>query len=374
MWQVAFSLHVKTSHLRIYCSLLVLLSGLGLAPWFGAAAQTAGLATNASGADSVYTVKSGDTLAGIARTHQVTVRALRATNGLTNDLIRAGQTLRIPVQMRPAPARIAAHHSLWRVQGPRATVYLMGSVHVLKQDDYPLPAVLEAAFTNASVVAFEADIGEMEQPATQFKLLNKSMLPEGQTLAQQLSPELYSGFTNEVATAGLPLFVFDRLKPAIAAVTLIALELQKLGLDPEYGLDKYFYARARKAQKPTEALETVDFQFNLLSGFSKEESELLMKMTLRDIDKAKKECAEMIRAWRTGDPEALDKLLNEASREAPALFKRLISDRNQNWAPKIREWLKGDKNVLVVVGAGHLVGKQGLVSLLQAEGFKVEQL
>lgn len=168
--------------------------------------------------------------------------------------------------------------------------------------------------------------------------------------------------------------MFERLKPAVAAVTLTALELQKLGFDPEYGLDKYFYTRAQKHEKPVTALETVDFQFDLLNGFAKEESESLMKTTLEDIGKIRKECADMIAAWRTGDADKLDKLLNEASRESPALFKRLLTDRNHNWMPKIRSWTQGNQNVLVIVGAGHLVGKEGVVALLRNEGLKVDQL
>jgi uncharacterized protein len=345
-----------------------------MAPIAGAHPQTAGTLSNTAGSDASYKVKRGDTLTGIARAHSVTVEALRSANGLTNYLIRVGQTLRIPAKIRLANATLPAHHSLWKAQGPRATVYLLGSVHVLKKEDYPLPWELDAAYTNSAMVAFETDIGELESGPTQMKFLTKSMLPLGQTLAEQVSPAFYTAFTNELVLAGMPLLMFERLKPAMAAVTLTALELQKLGFDPEYGLDKHFYARARKDGKPVAALETVDFQFDLLNGLSKEESELLMKTTLEDIDRAKKECAEMINAWRTGNAEALDKLLNEASREAPVLFKRLLTDRNYNWAPKIREWLQGDKNVLVVVGAAHLVGKQGLVTLLRNDGFKVEQL
>ncbi len=271
-------------------------------------------------------------------------------------------------------ATASTHHSLWKVQGRRATVYLLGSVHVLKKQDYPLPAALEAAFTNSAMAVFEADIGELDKPETQMKFLSKSMLPDGESLAQQVSPGVYSSFTNELALAGMPVFMFERLKPAMAAMTLTALELQKLGFDPEYGLDKHFYGRARKDGKPVAALETVDFQFDLLNGFSKEESELLMKTTLEDLEKSKTECAQMIGAWRTGDAETLDKLLNDASREVPALFKRFLVDRNRNWVPKIREWVQGDRNVLVVVGAAHLVGEQGVVSLLRNDGLKIDQL
>lgn len=275
---------------------------------------------------------------------------------------------------QPKPASTATHHSLWQVQGQSNVVYLLGSVHVLKADNYPLPAVIERAFTNSAIAAFETDIGAMEQPETQMKVLSRARLPEGQTLQEQLSPAVYSSFTNHAAQVGLPLMAFEQLKPSIAAVTLDVVDLQKQGFDPEYGLDKHFYALARKTGKETATLETVDFQIGMLTDFSKEEGELLMETTLKDMDKMKSEFGKLLTAWETGDANALEKLLNEASKEAPAIYKRLLTDRSASWVPKIQEWLRGNKNVIVIVGAGHLVGREGVVELLRGRGLKVNQL
>ncbi len=264
-------------------------------------------------------------------------------------------------------------HSLWKVEGKRSAVYLLGSIHVLKAENYPLPPEMEAAFTNSPIVAFETDIAALEDMETQLKLLNKGRLPEGETLVSQLSPAVYSKFTNHIQETGMPALIFEQLKPSMAAMTLMALEMQKLGLDPEYGLDKHFHNRALKEHKRIVPLETVEFQISLVTDFSKEEGELLMKTTLEDIDKTKQELGEMLKAWQTGDAANLEKMLNEASREAPAIFKRLIADRNQRWMPKLEEWLGADKNVVVIVGAGHLVGKEGVVELLRKKGFKVTQ-
>lgn len=278
-----------------------------------------------------------------------------------------------PMVAQQAPATDSTHHSLWKVEGKHATVYLLGSVHVLKPEDYPLPRVMESAFTNAATLAFETDIGALEQLDTQMKVLSKGQLPAGETLSGQLSPAVYARFTNHLASTGLPGVMFERLKPSLAAMTLMVMEYQKAGLNPEYGLDKHFYNEARQAHKPVVGLETVDFQIGLLTDFTKEEGELLMKCTLEDIDKTKKDLGEMLKAWQTGDASGLEKLLNEASREAPAIFKRLVADRNQRWVPQIETWLGGDQNVLVVVGAGHLVGKDGVVELLRKKGLKVVQ-
>ncbi len=276
------------------------------------------------------------------------------------------------VAQQPGPAT-ATRHCLWKVQGQHSNVYLLGSVHVLKPEDYPLAAPIEQAFTNSPMAVFETDMAAMEGLEVQQKIMSKALLPEGETLAGQLSPGVYSDFTNHLRQTQLPAAMFERLKPSLAAITLTVVEIQKLGFNPEYGLDKHFFALAKKAGKKIGPLETVDFQIGLVTDFTKEEGELMMKVMLEDIDKMKKDFPELIKAWRTGDADKLEQLLNEAAREAPAIFKRLVADRNRRWLPRIEEWSRGDQNVVVIVGAGHLVGKDGVVELLRNNGFKVVQ-
>ena len=265
-------------------------------------------------------------------------------------------------------------HSLWKVQGTSNVVYLLGSVHLLKDSDYPLPAPIESAFSNASIAVFETDVGAMQEPATQFQMLSKVTLPLGETLESQLSPEVYSNFTRHATDAGLPMLIFNQLKPAMAAMTLEVFELTKLGLDPEHGLDEHFFNLAKEAGKQIIPLETVEFQLGLVTDFTKDEGELMMKTTLEEIDNTKKLYDKMVKAWKTGDAAGLAQLLNDDVRKAPAIYKRLLTDRNKNWMPKIEKLLHGDKNAIVIVGAGHLVGADGVVELLKKDGFKVTQL
>jgi uncharacterized protein YbaP (TraB family) len=274
-------------------------------------------------------------------------------------------------QEAKAPAN--SHHTLWKIQGKQATVYLLGSVHALQDKDYPLPSIIENAFTNSRVVAFETDIGELESPALAMKMLSKSQLPEGQTLENVLSPQVYKTFMKHVDDSGTPAIMVERMKPAMAAITLEVFELIKMGLNPQNGVDKHFYPLAQSAGKEIIPLETVEYQLELVTGFSKEEGELLMKSTLKEIDNVKKEFGELVKAWREGDADKLQKLMNEAMADSPAIYKRLLTDRNHNWIPKIKELVRGDKNAIIIVGAGHLVGKEGVVELLQQDGLKVTQ-
>ena len=285
-----------------------------------------------------------------------------------------------------APATAAAgKHPLWKVSTATNSIYLLGSIHVLRKTDYPLPEVIESAFSNAPLAAFEADIDQMQDPAVAMQMLTKCLLPEGETLAGRLSPELYKTFTNKVnevsksltnqaSESALALMMIDRFTPGMAATTLATVQLEKLHLDPRYGLDKRLYERAKKDGKKTFALETVEFQLDLFTQLSKDEGELFLKTTLADMDKLETELPDFIKAWKNGDPAQLEKLLDEATEQAPGLYKRLISDRNASWIPKIEQLLKENRNAIVVVGTGHLVGKDNVVQLLEKKGYKVTQL
>jgi uncharacterized protein YbaP (TraB family) len=276
-----------------------------------------------------------------------------------------------PAQQASTSAR--TRHPLWVVQGKKCSVALLGSVHLLKAEDYPLPAVMEDAFTNSAIVAFETDIGGLENTDTRMRILTKGRLPDGETLASQLSPAVFSQFTNHLAQTGMDQAIFDQLKPSLAALTLVVLEIQKLGFDPQIGIDRHFFKAAKRDGKQIVPLETVDFQISLITDLSKDENELLMKVTLEDIDKTKKEFRELIAAWKTGDAGTLERMLNEASKQAPAIYKRMVTDRNQRWLPQVETWLGGEKNVIVIVGAGHLVGEEGVVELLRKKGWKITQ-
>jgi uncharacterized protein YbaP (TraB family) len=271
-------------------------------------------------------------------------------------------------------ANATARHSLWKVEGGSHVVYLLGSIHLLKPDDFPLAAPLESAFSNAQVAVFESDVEKMEDPEVQQKMLSKSQLPAGETLQQHLSAATYSAFTNQVNESGLPLAIFESMRPAVAAMTLGLIEVAKQGADPQNGLDKYFADKAVKDGKQVIGLETMDFQIDLLTSFSPSEEEIVMKETLRDIDKTKHQFGAIMTAWRTGDGAAIEKLLNDDLKDVPAIYKRMVTDRNKSWAPKIEELLSGDKNAVVIVGVAHLVGDEGVVEMLKKKGYKVTQL
>lgn len=267
----------------------------------------------------------------------------------------------------------AAKHAAWKIEGAKCSVYLLGSVHVLKEEHYPLPPVFERAYSNASIVVFEADIDTMMKPETQMQLMTKAQLPDGKTLKDVLSEKTYADLSAYLKEAEIPDVMFGTMRPGMVVMMLAMIELQKLGYDPENGMDLHFHKRARKDGKSERGLETVDFQTSLICDLSKEEGESLLKSTLKDMKDAKRKFAELITAWQKGDSASLEKLLNEAEKDDPAVMKRFLNDRNAKWVPQIEVLSKGTNNAVVIVGAGHLVGKDGVVELLKKRGLKVTQ-
>jgi len=271
----------------------------------------------------------------------------------------------------PATSRTA--HPLWRVQGKTNAVYLLGSIHFCKSDFYPLPKPIEEAYQRSAAVVFEADLGKLESAETQAKLLAAGMYPAGETLSQHVSPETYSALQSKLhSTVGQPT-AFDQFKPWLAGVVLVTLELQKLGFDPNQGIDKHFYRKAQSDKKQIVPLETVEFQMGLFTALSKEEQELLLKSTLQDIGRFPEIFGDVIRSWKTGDANKLEALLLEIMKEYPVIHKKFLTDRNRDWLPKIEKLLQEGKDAFVVVGMAHLVGEGGLAGLLKKKGLKVDQ-
>ena len=271
-------------------------------------------------------------------------------------------------QTPPAPAR----HFLWQVEKGEATVFLLGSIHALKEDAYPLPPVVEEAFDRSEIAVFEVDLDEISSAA--LKMLSAGTLEEGETLEKVVGAEIWTDVEQRVEDSGLPPSVVSHMKPWMAALTLAALELTRGGYIQSAGLDSYFFERAKSAEKERIALETVDFQVGLFAGLSSDQSREFLDYTLRDLDTVIPMLDELAAQWRAGDVEAVEQLLNEGFSEFPDLYRKIVTDRNRSWLGPIEELLAGERDAIVVVGSLHLVGREGLVALLRDLGYRVDQL
>jgi uncharacterized protein len=263
---------------------------------------------------------------------------------------------------------------LFKVTAPGSTVYLLGSIHFMREANYPLKDTIERAFAASSNVVFEVNMSEMDSPDTQALMLSKSVFTDGNTLEKSLSPAVYRSLAEKTGEFGLDVKLLDSFKPWSVAMTLIGLKLNQLGFDPAQGIDRYFHTKAQAAGKRTFSLETMSYQIGLFDSLSRQEQELLVEQTLNDFDTMESEMGEMLRYWTNGDIGNLERMLLKSFVDYPGLYQTFLVRRNRNWVSQIETFLNQKKDWFVVIGAGHLLGQDGLVNLLRWKGYLVEQL
>ncbi|MCU1382967.1 MAG: hypothetical protein JWL71_1664 [Acidobacteria bacterium] len=277
-------------------------------------------------------------------------------------------------------ALLAAAHAAdaktftWKATGKGGTIYLMGSIHLMPASFYPLDPALEAAFKDSDLLVEEVDLAEMLDPMAQMAMLTRGMLPSNQSLDTLLSPAtlaLVKKATGEMGAAGGPLM---RFKPWMLAIALQGMELAKSGFDPSLGLDQHFYDQAKDAGKAVQGLETVEFQISRFDGMTMEQQDRFLAETLKELATETATVGKLGDAWKTGDVAAVERVALTDLKSDPVMYQRLLVERNKNWMPKIEALFARRGRALVIVGAAHLIGPDGLLAMLKAKGYTVEQL
>jgi uncharacterized protein len=263
---------------------------------------------------------------------------------------------------------------VWAVHGARATIYLAGSVHLLKAQDAQLPAGFERAYEDSQCVVMEVDLGRIEPSQIASWIERHGSLPSGEQLRAVLGEPRYARLSAAAASLGVPMKTLDTLEPWVIAVELAELEYMHLGYDPEQGAEAQLVRRARADHKPTDGLETVNEELGGLEALSREDQLRVLDQTLEELGDAPSDLRVVVAAWRRGDAARLSAILSKEYNDFPTLYQPLVTVRNQRWLPQIEQLLQGDRNCLVVVGALHLVGRGGLLELLRRDGYRAEQL
>ncbi len=263
---------------------------------------------------------------------------------------------------------------VWRVGNGGHELYLGGSIHLLRQQDYPLPAAFDEAFARAGRLIFETDIAATRSPAFQQTMDRALRLPEGERLGDRLKPETRQLLEARLKLFGLGLEPFDGYRPALLSLSLTMLELQRLGIDAP-GVDEILFQRAQRDGKTMGWLETPQQQIAFLSRMGEGEEDLLIRQTLLELTTLEQDFERMIEAWRIGDLDALEALFVTPTKTlSPRLYRELMVERNRQWLPRIVEWLKTPEVELIVVGSAHLAGDEGLVRALRRKGYRVERV
>jgi len=264
---------------------------------------------------------------------------------------------------------------LWRVQSKTSIVYVFGSIHFFKKELYPLNMNIEDAFNKSNTLVVEANINDVSKIDFQ-KLVETAFYPDNETLEKHVSRETYELIKKEFGGLGVPLELINKQKPWFLALTLTSLSLVKLGYDPSFGIDNYFLSKA-SGKKKIEELESVDYQIKLFSGFSDNEQELFLLYTLRDLHLLGQEADILVQAWKSGDAESIESIITKSIREdrrLSSIYEKLIYERNRNMSSRIEEFLRTKGTYFVIAGAGHLVGRKGIIEILKQKGYLVEQL
>lgn len=279
----------------------------------------------------------------------------------------------------PKPAATVAKPPvplLWKVSDADNSVYLLGSFHLLKTDDYPLPKETQAAFADSESLLFELSPDALAAPDVAGKFAAAAGYADGRNLQQVLPAATYAALDKLAASAG-GVAAMQAQEPWFINLAISIGIAQRLGFRPELGLDQHLMLRAAEANKPAAGLETIDVQLAALDSTPMEEQVASLKEFVDDPQKNVADILELHRQWRAGDVAGLNRTMREEMIEkTPQTYRMIDVARNDAWLPKIESRLTGSKSgdTLVVVGALHLLGPDGLVEKLRAKGYKVERI
>ena len=269
---------------------------------------------------------------------------------------------------------VYAETSVWKLDGDNGSFYLAGSCHVLRKSDYPLPEEFESAYNDTDQVIFETDIEALMNQEIQLLLISKGMYAGGDTLEKKLSKKSYASLVKYCNDRSMSIDLFQSFKPWMVAMTFLVLELANNGITAADGLDMYFNNKAKKDGKQTGELEDVYRHIELVSSFEEEFDDSIIESFIQEVEKVQVIMEDLIKSWRAGDEAAIDEYISENMRkEFPKLYKRLITDRNRDWIPHLETLMDSGKRTLVIVGVGHLVGKDSVINLLKSKGYKIKK-
>jgi uncharacterized protein YbaP (TraB family) len=259
-------------------------------------------------------------------------------------------------------------HALWEIHGKHNTVYLLGSIHVLRPSDYPLAPELVAAYQHAQSLIMEVNLQNLDPQSMQTELLASAMLRDGKTLPAILGRQRYDKATALAHDVGVDLAQFDQFAPWFAAEAISQLQLMQLGFQPESGVEMYFLQLAKGDSKSVAGLETVHDQIALFDALSMDAQSEYLLTSLEEAHDLPKEVDSMVKAWNRGDTQWFERQMKSEFGRDPTLYQSVLVARNRKWVPKIEALLNEDKNYLVIVGTGHLVGTGSVIDLLKKDG------
>jgi uncharacterized protein YbaP (TraB family) len=264
--------------------------------------------------------------------------------------------------------------TMWMAEGTSNRVYLLGSVHLLRAQDHPLPRIIDDVYDEAETLYMELDMDDLDPLLMQSTINRLGMLDEGTSLQDVMGDELYAEAKARAAELELPLDMLERTEPWLAAITVEQLALARIGFNPSYGVEMHLLKKASSDGKEILGFESVEQQLAYLDGLSLDAQRDLLMQTLAESAAIQDLMDDLILAWRSGDIDYLERTLLEDVSGYPELYDTIVASRNRLWVDTIDALLEQREDYLVVVGALHLVGDDGVPHLLEQRGVRITQM
>lgn len=263
-----------------------------------------------------------------------------------------------------------AQSFVWKVKDK--PIYIGGTIHLLKPTDYPLPPAYEAAYKASSQLYFETDLQVMKKKESMDALMKAGMLPRGETLSALLPQAKVDILKKTAAEFKIPWNTLDALRPWMVMNLLSVSQLKKNGYETEKGIDFYFQDRAKQDRKPTYGLETLAEQIKAFQALDRVSLDVTEQM-IRELQKTPEFLQQITGSWKKGDLVGFQKLMNdEIQKLSSDLYLYVMIDRNYRWLPKVQKIIDEGKPTFILVGAGHLLGSESLIELLQKKSIPLE--
>lgn len=263
--------------------------------------------------------------------------------------------------------------SVWVVDAPKTggRLFLCGTIHILREEDYPLSPAYEAAYANSDRVVFELPPGAGEGSAMSTRMRELAQYPSKESLRDNITPEAWAGVEKWASLRKVSLSFLNQHRPWFVALVITSTEYAALGAKPDMGVDNHFEKRAKRDKKPASGLETVEFQLQLFASLSNEQQNEVLSQTLGEISTLPQEYEKMITAWKDGELNTLTDMLFREQAKFPDLMNLFLYNRNLSWMPHLEEMLGKGEKVMLLVGTGHFAADKGLIPLLKQRGYTV---
>lgn len=274
-----------------------------------------------------------------------------------------------------AAGTAVADPAAWRIAGKHGgDVTFLGSMHVLRAADYPLPATIDTLFTHADALIMELDLDATDPATQQATIMRAAMLPPGTVLRDVVDPKVYQLAQVRTREMGVDLALLEQFEPWFLSIAILDSGLRKFGFEGERGLEQYLLRKSHEAHKPIIGLETLALQIGIFDALPPASQQAMLEQTLNELDTADTEMAKLADAWRDGHLETLSEGLLADFAAFPGLYETLVKNRNAAWVGPLERYLDDGRHYLVVVGALHLVGRDNVIDMLKARGHKAVRL